>query len=85
MALGRRKREQQELWIATGAFDAAPGHVFYQRLNDLLREQDFDEFVEELVRPHYARGGRSGVPPGISFRMLFLGYFEGNDSQRGIA
>lgn len=86
MALGRRKREQQqELWIATGAIDAAPGHVFYQRLNDLLREEDFDKFVEELVRPHYAGGGRPGVPPGIYFRMLFIGYFEGIDSQRGIA
>ena len=86
MALGRRKREQQqELWVATVAIDAAPGHVFYQRLNDLLREEGFDEFVEELVRPHYARGGRPGVPPGIYFRMLFIGYFEGIDSQRGIA
>ena len=31
-----------------------------------------------------ARGGRPGIPPGVCFRMVFIGYFEGIDSQRGI-
>jgi hypothetical protein len=85
VVLGRRKREQQqELWVATGAIDAAPGHVFCQRLNDLLQAEDFDEFVEELCRPHDARGRRPGAPPGIASRMLFIDDFEGIDSQRGI-
>ena len=29
--------------------------------------------------------GRPGLPPGRYFRLLLLGYFEGLDSERGIA
>ncbi len=84
MALRRRNTEkQQDFWVATGAVAKAPGHVFYERLNGLLREAGFDRFVEELVEPYYARSGRPGIPPGVYFRMLFVGYFEGIDSQRG--
>jgi transposase len=87
MALGRRKTErQQELWVATGDVARAPRHVFYGRLNQLLGEAGFDAFVEKLCEPHYVGGkGRPGIPPGIYFRMLFIGYFEAIDSQRGIA
>jgi len=86
VALRRRPEESQgELWIATDAMAAAPGHVFYERLNALLREAGFDRFVEELVAPYYADGGRPDIAPGVYFRMLFVGYFEGLDSQRGIA
>ena len=87
MALGRRKRERQtELWIASGDLPRAGGHPFYQKLNGLLDQAGFDDFVEELCRPFYADDlGRPGIPPGVYFRMLFIGYFEGLDSQRGIA
>jgi transposase len=86
MALGRRKREQQELLVATSSLPQSPGHPFYERLNRLLAEAEFDEYVEELCRPYYADGvGRPGIPPGVYFRMLFVGYFEGLDSQRAIA
>ena len=85
-ALRRRLRESQvEFWVAADAVAKAPGHVFYDRLNDLLREAGFDQFVEDLVAPYYADGGRPGIAPGVYFRMLFIGYFEGIDSQRGIA
>lgn len=64
----------------------SPGHVFYDKLNRVLAEAEFDKFVEELCEPYYAdRIGRPGIPPGIYFRMVFVGYFEGIDSQRGIA
>ena len=63
----------------------APGHVFYERLNGLLAESGFDPFVENLVAPYYADKGRPGIAPGVYFRMLFVGYFEGIDSQRGFA
>ncbi|WP_439621621.1 transposase [Gemmata sp.] len=64
----------------------SPGHAFYDRLNRILAESEFDRFVEDLCRPHYAEEvGRPSVPPGTYFRMLFVGYFEGIDSQRGIA
>ena len=86
MALGKRNREQQEMWVATTDLPKSPGHVFYQKLNQLLAEVEFDSFVEGLCEPHYARGvGRPSIPPGVYFRMLFVGYFEGMDSQRGIA
>ena len=54
MALGRRKREQQEAWVATNELPKSPGHVFYRKLNELLREADFDRFAEALCRPYYA-------------------------------
>lgn len=86
MALGRRCREQQMAWVATTDLPRSPGHVFYQKLNSLLAEAEFDRFVEDLCQPHYAEGvGRPGLPPGVYFRMLLVGYFEGIASQRGIA
>lgn len=86
MALGRRCREQQAAWVATTDLPKSPGHVFYGKLNTLLAEAEFDRFVEDLCRPHYADGvGRPGLPPGVYFRMLLVGYFEGIASQRGIA
>lgn len=86
MSMGRRKSEQQAGWIATTDLPAAPNNAFYQKLNRLLAEHEFDSFVEELCRPHYAENkGRDSIPPGVYFRMLMIGYFEGLDSQRGIA
>lgn len=85
MALGKRRREQQELLVATTSLPQSPGHPFYQKLNALLAEAKFDDDVEQLCRPYYAEGvGRPGIPPGVYFRMLFIGYFEGLDSQRAI-
>jgi transposase len=61
-----------------------PGHPFYSKLNQVLAEAGFDEFVEQLCASYY-KGGRPGIPPGVYFRMVLIGYFEGLDSQRGIA
>jgi transposase len=86
MALGRRNEERQtELWIATQQLPSSPGHVFYSKLNELLAEAGFDEWIEALCEPYYAKGGRPGIPPGVYFRMLLVGYFEGIGAQRGIA
>ncbi len=86
MALGRRNDERQgELWVATPSLPVAPGHAFYVKLNEVLAERGFDEWVEELCEPYYAKRGRPGIPPGVYFRMLLVGYFEGIGSQRGIA
>jgi transposase len=89
MAMGKRRRETQEsLFIATNRLPKAPGHPFYERLNQLLAEADFDAWVEKRCREYYAADGSAGrpsIPPGVYFRMLLVGYFEGIDSQRGIA
>jgi len=86
MALGKRKDEQQEMWVATTALPKSQGHVFYRKLNQVLAEAEFDQTVENLCRPYYHDHiGRPGIPPGVYFRMLLVGYFEGIGSQRGIA
>ena len=86
MALGQRGGERQEaLWIPTASVARGPGHPFYDQLNKLLGEAEFDRWVEERCRAFYAEQGRPGIPPGVYFRMLLIGYFEGLESQRGIA
>jgi transposase len=87
MALGtRRSRRQETMWVATASLPRGPGHPFYQRLNQLLAKHGFDAFVEKLCRRFYHDSlGRPGIPPGVYFRMLLIGYFEGLDSERGIA
>lgn len=86
MALGKRKAHQQQLMVPTTALPKSPGHPFYDALNRLLAEAKFDAHVEGLCESHYAsRKGRPSIPPGTYFRMLLVGYFEGIDSQRGIA
>jgi len=86
MALGKRRREQQELWVATSQLAKSPGHPFYRKLNELLAEVGFDPWVQKLCVPYYAeKMGRPSIPPGVYFRMIFVGYFEGIGAQRGIA
>ena len=86
MALGKRTPQQQEMWIATADLPRSPGHVFYRKLNELLSEVNFDQEVKSLCKPFYAeRRGRPSIPPGVYFRMLLIGFFEGIGSQRGIA
>jgi transposase len=86
MALGKRKGEQQEAWVATTDLPRSPGHPFYKKLNQLLVESGFDPWLEGLCEPYYAAArGRPSIPPGTYFRMILVGYFEGLASQRGIA
>jgi transposase len=87
MAMGKRESEQQQdLFVMHDKLPRSPGHVFCDKLNALLREGGFDRNVEALCEPYYAEGkGRPSVPPGVYFRMLLVGYFEGINSQRGIA
>jgi transposase len=87
MAMGKRKRDRQpRMWVATTDLLTAASHPFYQRLNQLLREHGFDDFAEAQCATFYAATmGRPGLPPGVYFRLLLIGYFEGIDSERGIA
>src|SRR6266852_275559 len=86
--MGRRKRRvrQEGLWTPTAALPVGASHPFYQRLNQILDDKKFDEYVEDLCQEFYAgEVGRPGLSPGIYFRLLMVGYFEGIDSERGIA
>jgi len=89
MALGRWKDERQaDLFVPHDRLPRSDGHAFYRHLNKLLAEAGFDRFVEKLCAPHYQPSGAPGrpsIPPGVYFRMLLVGYFEGLGSQRGIA
>ena len=88
MAMGTRKQQerQEDLWIAAAELPRTAGHPFYERLNELLEETGFDSFVEERCRRFYAAEmGRPSLAPGVYFRLLLIGYFEGLDSERGMA
>ena len=88
MAMGKRKPRQESLFITTDQLTPSAGHPFYQRLNALLAENGFDDWIQRRCAEFYEREearGRLSLPPGVYFRMLLVGYFEGLDSQRGIA
>src|ERR1700722_14167880 len=84
MSMGRRPAvRQQDLWVPVTDLPRSAGHVFYEKLNQLLAEADFDRYVESLCQPHYAAGvGRSSIPPGVYFRMLLVGYCDSLDTRR---
>ena len=84
--MGTRQPEQPPMWVATSDLPSSPGHPFYSRLNAMLEAERFDEFAEDRCRQFYAPVmGRPSLEPGRYFRLLLVGYFEGLDSERGIA
>ena len=87
MAMGKlKKHKQQALFIAAADLPRGVSHPFYAKLNEVLAGWKFDEFVERLcVKFYHDTMGRPGLEPGRYFRLLLLGYFEGIDSERGIA
>jgi len=87
MAMGKRQTDRQgELWIAATEMPSTPAHPFYRKLNEVLNDHGFDGFAEDLCRKFYAeKMGRPSLPPAVYFRTLLIGYFEGIDSERGIA
>lgn len=86
MGTRKQKERQTDLWIAAEVIVEAPGHAFYERLDELLRDHRFDTRVEKLCRRFY-RGpyGRPSLAPSVYFRLLLIGYFEGLESERAIA
>ncbi len=87
MAMGKKRERQQEFWIATKDVAESPRNAFYDRLNEVLEAHKFDRKVEALCRKFYKKSpyGRPSMAPGVYFRALLVGYFEGLDSERGIA
>src|ERR1700722_18549512 len=88
MAMGKRRQRQDALFITAENLPRSAGHPFYQKLNQLLAEAEFDAWIERRCQQYYAqeeKRGQPSIPPGLYFRMLLVGYFENIDSQRGIA
>ena len=87
MAMGKRTRDEQSaFWVATEDLPQSGGHPFYEQVNKILEGEGFDAFAEGRCAKFYAKMmGRPSLPPAIYFRMLLIGYFEGIDSERGIA
>jgi transposase len=88
MAMGRRRQRQESLFIPADGLPKSLGHPFYRKLNRLLAEAEFDRWVENRCQQYYEqqeKRGQPSIPPGVYFRMLLVGYFEGIGSQRGIA
>src|SRR6266700_3968941 len=88
MAMGKRKRRQEALFVTADNLPKSAVHPFYRKLNQLLAEAKFDEWIERRCRQYYCqeeKRGQPSIPPGLYFRMLIVGYFENIDSQRGIA
>jgi len=89
MAMGTRKQreKQEDIWIAHTELASAPGHPFYQRLNELLEAEGASTSLSRAgVRSFMRRSmGRPSLTPGIYFRALLIGYFEGIGAERGIA
>jgi transposase len=88
MGMGRREkqRRQEELWIAHTELPRTVAHPFYEQVNRVLEARGFDEWVEQQCTRFYAeRMGRPSLAPGRYFRLLLIGYFEGIDSERGMA
>jgi transposase len=87
MAMGTRKHRQRQepLWYRS-ELPSAPGHPFYNRLNEVLDKAGFDALCEQRCAAFYHRKlGRPSLSPGIYFRTMMVGFFEGIDSERGIA
>jgi transposase len=86
MAMGREGDRQGDLIVTWEEMPRSPGHVFYDRLQEVLIAGGFDLFVETACQPYYApKMGAPSLPPGRYFRMHMVGYFEGIASERGIA
>ena len=87
MAMGRRSERQRPMWVATQQLPRTRGHVFYDAVNEILKAEGFDAFVEQECARFYKSEtiGRPSMAPGVYFRMVMIGYFEGIDSERGIA
>jgi transposase len=87
MSLGKRgaNERQEQIWIEAACLAMPVSHPFYGRLNRLLGKRGFDGFAEGVCERFYAKVGRPGLAPGVYFRALLVGYFEGLGSERGIA
>lgn len=85
MAMGHKDDEQDTLFVTHTSLRGSAGHPFYEALEKILKAHKFDRYVEQMCERFYKKNGRPSIPPGVYFRCLLVGLFEGIDSERGIA
>jgi transposase len=86
MAMGKRREKQESLWVSSEEIARSQGHPFYRKVNEVLEQYKLDRRLEHLCRRFYKPVfGRPSMAPGVYFRLLLIGFFEGIDSERGIA
>ena len=80
MSMGtRRHRQRQEsLWITHNELAQGPAHPFYQRLNELLDSEKFDEFVEKECAAFYAANNGYRGPGFLGHRLGNLTEIQGD-------
>ena len=84
--MGKRKPKQEVLWVSTQEIPKGAGHPFYAKVNEVLEQHKVDKRLEPLCGRFYKPVfGRSSMAPGVYFRMLLIGFFEGLGSERGMA
>jgi transposase len=84
----QKEPEQKEFWIARQELPKASPGRFYELLERTLEQMEFARQVRELCAPAYQdvnRGGRPGIDPVVYFKMLMVGFFENQPSERAIA
>src|ERR1700680_1014975 len=86
MAMGKRKAKQQDMWVCGEQIAKPEGHPFYAKVNEVLERYHLARRREHLCRRFYKPTfGRPSIAPGVYFRLLLIGFFEGIGSERGIA
>ncbi len=80
MAMGRRKPERQEaLFVTEENVPRSQGHPFYKALTGSSPKPASIAGLRTAVSPSTTRTSPRTTlhPPGVYFRMLLVGYFEG--------
>ena len=79
MAMGREGDPQGDLIVTWAEMPNSPGHVFYDRLQEVLIAGGFDGFVETTCQPYYApKMGAPSVPPGVTSGCTWLAISKGS-------
>ena len=86
MAMGREGEVQGDLVMTWAEMPRSPGPRVLRQAANLAERSGLRWLRADDLQAYYApRMGAPSLPPGRYFRMLLVGYFEGIDSERGIA
>jgi hypothetical protein len=75
MAMGREGDRQGDLIVSWAEMPRSPGHVFYDRLQEVLISSGFDRFVETTCQRYYAPKMGAGAVEEAAVSALAAGGF----------